>query len=99
MALERCGSRVIAGWNVERIKDRLQQSFLTAATEPEFTTAQRRRIASRAERLVGRRRAYLQRAVIADGTLTMEVDEAAVYDFEVNRWIRTIARTEPVDRT
>ncbi len=86
--LERCRALVEAGWSVDRDKARLEAIFEASARDRSFTDQQRRQVAERAQQLAGRQRLYVASARLRNGALAVDYGNAAVYDFDVNRWLR-----------
>lgn len=89
--LERLAAMVKTGWNAERHKRTIAQGFENSKRDYSLTPEMRRRIAEQAQQLVGLRTAILTRVSVNEGIATAQFDEAAVYDFEVREWVRSLA--------
>jgi hypothetical protein len=92
--LERCQAMIDGGWPVESLKSRIQQFFEAAANDMAFEPSARRLVSQQAERLAGRRVPLITSARVADNSISVTYDEAAVYDFEVRKWIRTLMQDD-----
>ena len=97
--LERCHAMIEGGWPVESLKSRLQQFFQAAADDMDFEPPQRRAVSQQAERLAGRRVPLIASVRIIESSLSITYDEAAVYDFEVRKWIKTLMQDQSAQET
>lgn len=88
--LERLAAMVVAGWNVEGLKRQIAQGFNDAKRDYSFTLEERQRVAGQARKLIGLRTKFVTRIGAADGAPQAEFDEGAVYDFEVESWVRAL---------
>jgi len=89
--LERLDALVAAGWPTEELKRQIARRFEEARRDRSFTPEQRARVASQAARLVGRRVPIIQSVGVGENNSPQaQFDETAVYDFEVNEWIRLL---------
>ncbi len=93
-ALERCGALIEAGWEASPAKLDIEKRFRTGGRDPTLTSRQRARLAAQAERLAGRRRAYIQSARIVEEALVVDYQDTAVYNFDVRRWIKLLTPRE-----
>jgi hypothetical protein len=94
LRLERCGAMIRAGWNVEALKQQIDESCAKAARAEGFSAEGRQAVAKLAQQLVDRRRIYLAEARIENASLVLQYDEAAVYDFDVRKWVKKIAEPD-----
>lgn len=88
--LERIAAMVAGGWNPDQLKRRMTRDLEAAVKDYAFTPAQRARVAQQMTRTAGRRTPIVTRVSVEESVATAQFDEAAVYDFEVREWIRTM---------
>lgn len=89
--LERLGAMVAAGWPVEELKRQIAQRLDQSHRDPALTPPLRARLASQAATLAGRRTPVIESVGVGENNSPRaQFDEAAVYDFEVNEWIRIL---------
>ncbi len=89
--LEHLAAMVEAGWPVEDLKRRIADHFEQARDDAAFTAEQRERVASQAVKLIGLRTPLILSVGIGENNSPQaQFDETAVYDFEVNEWIRIL---------
>ena len=93
-ALERCRAMIGACLNVEQEKARLETMFAEAGRSGTLTDEQIRVLTSAAEALVGWRMPYVAGARLQDNTLIVDLDMAAVIDFDVRRWVKLVTVNE-----
>lgn len=93
LRLERVRALVSAGWNAEGQKRDILRRFEAAKRDPTLTDEHRARLAQAARSMIGLRAPIVTRVGIGnENAVEAQFDEAAVYDFEVNEWVRALAR-------
>lgn len=93
MRLERVRALVSAGWNAEGPKRDILRRFEESKRHAELTDEHRARLAQAARSMIGLRAPIVTRVGIGnENAVEAQFDEAAVYDFEVNEWVRALAR-------
>jgi len=90
LALEQVASLADSGWSVREIKGDVERLIEASARDESFTADDRRRVVERAGELISIQRLFLASARIDGGALSVEFDDAAIYDFEVRRWARLL---------
>jgi hypothetical protein len=89
--LELLGALVRAGWPTEDLKRQIAQGFETARSDRTFSAEERARVARQAGALAGLRTPIIQSVGVGENNSPQaQFDETAVYDFEVNEWVRIL---------
>ncbi len=91
LQLEHLAARIGAGWGADDLKRQIEQAFERLARDPGFDQADRREIAQVVRQLIGHHCMFVGSARIEGGALIVEYDVAAVYDFDVSRWLRPLS--------
>lgn len=90
--LELCNSLIEAGWPVSDVKRQILDGLEASHRDASLTAEHRRTLARQMAQLANARRAILQTARVINNRLEFTINETAVYDFEVNAWIRAMRR-------
>ena len=88
--LEHLAAMIHGGWNAEQFKRSLDRHFEQTTRDIDFVPADRRRLAAEMSRLPSDRVVIVRNVRINEGIVELDMDEAAIYDFEVARWIRAL---------
>lgn len=89
--IERVAAHTASGWDAAPAKSALEACCQASADERDaFLLPDRRRIAVQLQRLLQQRTLYLESIRRRGDRIELDYNEAAVDDFEVNRWLRII---------
>ncbi|MGI9014047.1 MAG: hypothetical protein ACR2GY_07345 [Phycisphaerales bacterium] len=88
--LEELQARIDAGWPVDRAKNAISAALERAVAEQSLTEEEAELLAAASIKLSGRRTAVVRAIRITENVPAIEFDEVALYDFEVNVWLRTL---------
>ena len=94
LAIEECHAVVLARWNCDPAKQRLEALVNDASKNLSLSPDDRQIIRESLLGLSGLRALYVQSAVIQNDVLIVEYAETAVDDFEIRRWMKLVSENE-----
>ena len=87
----RCAATITAGWPARPIKSAISRAFTESVSDPRFTPAQRRLVATQTRRLIGLDRTIInQMTFLADGSLRVTFSRSRVEAKDVEAWVQRL---------
>lgn len=90
LAIEECHAIIIAKWNGDAAKQRLESLVTAASTNQNLGADDLQLIRDSLAGLIGLRALYVRSAEIQNNVLVVDYAETAIDDFELRRWMKLI---------